>query len=83
MAMWELRSRKHKQSLVANLGIIQRYVIGKLVVRIHSWAQKIKNMRRFIYDLYYADEITEDLCIKLIEKLNEVSEKRRKKRGSY
>jgi len=40
-------------------------------------------MRRFIYDLYYADEITEDLCIKLIEKLNEVSEKRRKKRGSY
>ena len=44
---------------------------------------KLKNMRRFIYDLYYADEITEDLCIKLIEKLNEVSEKRRKKRGSY
>ena len=44
---------------------------------------KLKNMRRFIYDLYYADEITEDLCIKLIEKLNEVSEKRRKKRGGY
>ena len=44
---------------------------------------KLKNMRRFIYDLYYADEISEDLCIKLIEKLNEVSEKRRKKRGGY
>ena len=39
-------------------------------------------MRRFIYDLYYADEISVDLCIKLIDKLNEVSEKRRKK-GRY
>jgi len=37
-------------------------------------------MRRFIYDLYYADEISVDLCAKLIEQLNEESEKRRKKR---
>jgi len=37
-------------------------------------------MRRFIYDLYYTDEISVDLCAKLIDKLNEESEKRRKKR---
>jgi hypothetical protein len=45
-----------------------------------SLATKITNMRRFIYDLYYADEISVDLCAKLIDKLNEESEKRRKKR---
>jgi len=31
--------------------------------------------------MYYAEEISSDACIKLIEKLNKVSEKRRKKRG--
>tara|TARA_R100001244_G_scaffold62469_1_gene52124 strand:+ start:143 stop:265 length:123 start_codon:yes stop_codon:yes gene_type:complete len=40
-------------------------------------------MRRLIYDMYYADEISVDICEKLINKLNEVSEKRRKKRGGY
>jgi len=45
-----------------------------------SLATKITNMRRFIYDSYYADEISVDLCAKLIDKLNEESEKRRKKR---
>ena len=48
----------------------------------YSHLIKLKNMRRFIYDLYYADKISVDLCIKLIDKLNEVSEKRRKK-GKY
>ena len=40
-------------------------------------------MRRLIYDMYYANEISMDICEKLINKLNDVSEKRRKKRGSY
>jgi len=47
-----------------------------------SLATKITNMRRFIYDMYYAEEISSDVCIKLIEKLNKESEKRRKK-GRY
>jgi len=32
--------------------------------------------------MYYAEEISSDICIKLIEKLNKESEKRRKK-GRY
>ena len=48
-----------------------------------SLATKITNMRRLIYDMYYAEEISSDACIKLIEKLEQVSEKRRKKRGRY
>lgn len=47
------------------------------------WAQKIKSMRRLIYDMYYAEEISMEICGKLINKLNEVSEKRRKKHGGY
>jgi hypothetical protein len=38
-------------------------------------------MRRLIYDMLYADEISMDVAIKLIDKLNLESEKRRKKRG--
>jgi len=37
-------------------------------------------MRRLIYDMYYADELHVDIAIKLLDKLNEESEKRRKKR---
>lgn len=44
---------------------------------------KIKSMRRLIYDMYYAEEISMEICGKLINKLNEVSEKRRKKHGGY
>jgi hypothetical protein len=44
---------------------------------------KIKSMRRLIYDMYYAEEISMEICGKLINKLNEVSEKRRKKQGGY
>jgi len=40
-------------------------------------------MRRLIYDMYYADEISMAICEKLIDKLNDVSEKRRKKHGGY
>ena len=38
-------------------------------------------MIRLMYDLYYAEESSVDLCARLIDKLNEESEKRRKKRG--
>ena len=34
-------------------------------------------MRRLIYDLYYADEITQDIAIKLLDKLNENYNKRK------
>ena len=35
-------------------------------------------MRRLIYDMYYADEITQDIAAKLLNKLEQV---RRKKKG--
>ena len=35
-------------------------------------------MRRLIYDLYYADEISVDIAIKLLEKLEKSRDKRRK-----
>jgi len=34
-------------------------------------------MRRLIYDMYYADEITQDIAIKLLDKLTEISNKKR------
>tara|TARA_R110002074_G_C12222972_1_gene637457 strand:+ start:321 stop:434 length:114 start_codon:yes stop_codon:yes gene_type:complete len=34
-------------------------------------------MRRLIYDLYYADEISVDIAIKLLDKLEKSQEKRR------
>jgi len=37
-------------------------------------------MRRLIYDLYYADEISVDIAIKLLDKL-EVSRNKRRKYG--
>ena len=39
-------------------------------------------MRRLIYDLYYADEISVDIAIKLLDKLEQSQEKRRKN-GKY
>ena len=33
--------------------------------------------------MYYAEEISIEICEKLINKLNDVSEKRRKKHGGY
>ena len=35
-------------------------------------------MRRLIYDMYYADEISVDIAIKLLDKLNELSNKKRR-----
>ena len=34
-------------------------------------------MRRLIYDMYYADEITQDVAIKLLDKLSKIRDKRR------
>ena len=34
-------------------------------------------MRRLIYDMYYKDEITQDVAIKLLDKLNEYLDKKR------
>ena len=39
---------------------------------------KDNNMRRLIYDMYYADEISVDIAIKLLDKLNELSNKKRR-----
>ena len=38
-------------------------------------------MRRLIYDMYYADEISVDIAIKLLDKLEKSQEKRRKNGG--
>ena len=35
-------------------------------------------MRRLIYDMYYADEISIDIAIKLLDKLEQSRDKRRK-----
>ena len=34
-------------------------------------------MRRLIYDLYYADEISVDIAIKLLDKLEQIRNKRK------
>jgi len=34
-------------------------------------------MRRLIYDMYYADEITQDVAIKLLDKLTQIRDKKR------
>ena len=34
-------------------------------------------MRRLIYDMYYADEITQDVANKLLDKLTQIRDKKR------
>ncbi len=34
-------------------------------------------MRRLIYDMYYTDEITQDVAIKLLDKLTQIRDKKR------
>jgi len=34
-------------------------------------------MRRLIYDMYYKDEITQDIAIKLLDKLEQIRNKKR------
>jgi hypothetical protein len=34
-------------------------------------------MRRLIYDMYYKDEITQDVAIKLLDKLEQIRNKKR------
>ena len=34
-------------------------------------------MRRLIYDMYYAEEISEDIAIKLLDKLTQIRDKKR------
>ena len=34
-------------------------------------------MRRLIYDMYYAEEISIDIAIKLVDKLTQISDKKR------
>ena len=36
-----------------------------------------KEMRRLIYDMYYAEEISIDIAIKLLDKLNKIRDKKR------
>ncbi len=35
-------------------------------------------MRRLIYDLYYADELSVDIAIKLLDKLEQIRNKRKR-----
>ena len=35
-------------------------------------------MRRLIYDMYYKDEISMDIAIRLLNKLTELSDKKRR-----
>ena len=38
---------------------------------------KNNNMRRLIYDMYYNDEITQDVAAKLLDKLEQIKDKKR------
>jgi len=40
--------------------------------------KNFNNMRRLIYDLFYADEISVDIAIKLLDKLEQSRDKRNK-----
>tara|TARA_B110001452_G_scaffold244820_1_gene229095 strand:- start:54 stop:221 length:168 start_codon:yes stop_codon:yes gene_type:complete len=55
-------------------------VISVQIVEMNT--QMAFNMRRLIYDMYYADEISVDIAIKLLDKLEKSQEKRRKN-GRY
>ena len=35
-------------------------------------------MRRLIYDMYYKDELSEDIAIRLLEKLTQIRDKRKR-----
>ena len=35
-------------------------------------------MRRLIYDMYYAEEISVDIAVKLLDKLTELSNKKKR-----
>ena len=37
-----------------------------------------KEMRRLIYDMYYAEEISIDIAIKLLDKLTQIRDKRKR-----
>ena len=39
-------------------------------------------MRRLIYDMYYAEEISIDIAMKLLDKLNKIRDKKRYQNGS-
>jgi hypothetical protein len=43
-------------------------------IHITKLAKKLR-MRRLIYDMFYADEISEDVAYKLIDKLNKIRDK--------
>ena len=51
----------------------------KYVYRIKTRKRIIKPtiMRRLIYDMYYADEISKDIAGKLLDKLTQLRDKRR------
>ena len=34
-------------------------------------------MRRLIYDMYYADQISQEIAIKLLDKLSQIRDKKR------
>ena len=41
-------------------------------------AKKFQTMRRLIYDMYYADEISVEIAERLLDKLEQVRNKRRR-----
>ena len=51
-------------------------IIGAAVIEspiFLKYNKQTNNMRRLIYDMFYADEISMDIAIKLLDKLNQVS----------
>ena len=58
--------------------IIGTFLLGGYAIK-KDKNQKLKKnqMRRLIYDMYYADEISKDIAGKLLDKLSQLRDKRR------
>ena len=58
--------------------VIGTFLLGGYAIRKGQELEKNKKeMRRLIYDMYYADEISKDIAGKLLDKLSQLRDKRR------
>jgi len=65
--------------IVLLITIIGTFLLGGYAIRKgQELEKKQKEMRRLIYDMYYADEISVEIAERLLERLEKVRNKRRR-----